>query len=292
MSKLEISESEKIRLYQLQNSYYSNNFILFLISNELKNRELSLLANKRESKPIHIRYLYASSPNYLKMHLESFVTKGETKLVNLYRSVAKFQEKSIPVSTYKLVERKDDPRYVKFNENIMDYIEGFDMVLDLDGVSIEEVYSIAKIVKDKFDSMKLPYYIKPSGMRGWHIIIPSEYLPNLKIEDLILSVRDTMKNFMFIYKLDKYFDDSVTNPKSLIKCSYSIDGDNISIPLDDKQFNEYEPKIIKCDYVLKNYNLFNRGLLIRKHNLNEEQLKQNVKEFISNFSYSIKSKRN
>jgi len=74
-----------------------------------------------------------------------------------------------------------------------------------------------------------------------------------------------------------------SHPKTLIKCSYAFDSANISLPMNDIEFENFSPEKIKMEWVLDNIILKNRGLLTRTYGLSEEELKKNVKKFLDDF---------
>lgn len=277
-------EQNKEELLKQQQDYYSNTFVLFEILRELKNREFALLNSKIEEH-LATRFLYASNLKYLKMHLDNLgVTKGK-KLINLYRSNAHIKPNSIPVSSYNLKIRTTEQAYKDFNMNFLSYIDGFDFIIDIDGKTIEESYEIAKEIKGLFDDYKTPYYLKNSGTRGFHFIIPHPYSNpnNLEIEELIKTIRQILYNLAGIYKFQDFIDLTTTNPKGLIKCSYSFDIGNISLPLTDLQFQNFDPELVKIENVMRHIQIMNRGLLLRNHKLSEEKLKENVSKFYQDF---------
>jgi hypothetical protein len=286
--KVEITEAERGVLLGNHADYYSKNHVLFEICRELQNREFAMLPNKKEFKEhsVNVRFLYASIPDLLKMHLDRLGVLKGSFLGNMYRSVCLYAPNSIPVSTYNLRERTSDPLYKQFVETQISHIIGFDFVLDIDGKSIEDTYLVARRCKSILEGFKVPYYIKPSGTRGWHIIIPSQYLSQEKdMRALIEKVQRVNKTFGAVYDLMDYIDGSVCRPTSLIKCSYSIDGENVSLPLTDVQFNNFNMNMIKYKTVLSNVTFFKRGLLTRTYNLSEQQLKDNVNTFFNEFDY-------
>jgi hypothetical protein len=61
---------------------------------------------------------------------------------------------------------------------------------------------------------------------------------------------------------------------------YSFDTGNIALPLDDTQFQNFNPEMVKMENVLKQVKIKNRGLLLRTHNLSKEELIENVNHFL------------
>lgn len=275
--KSSLSKTDKDNLIEKQKKWYNLKPVLFEIVKTIKNRELALLNSKIEDKHIATRFLYSSSVKYLQMHLNTLGIMKGNNLINLYRSNAHFKPNSIPVSTYNLKKRKHEKEYQNFNENFNDFMDGFDFIIDIDGKTIKESYDIAKKIKKFYDDNKLPYYIQFSGTRGFHIIIPQDYFDEVNFEKLETTIHAIISTFNMKDKIDI----STLNPKGLIKISYSFDSGNIALPLSDEQFVGFSPAMVMVDNVIENIPIRNRGLLLRTHNLSEDELIKNVDNFIS-----------
>jgi hypothetical protein len=284
-----ITQEEKDKLLKQQHFYYSQTFVLFEILKQLKNRELAFLNSKLEEHHISTRFLYASSLDYLKSHLNALGISKGTRLINLYRSNAIFKENSIPVVTYNLKERTNDEDYINFNKEFPERAKGFDFIIDIDTKTINKAYEIAKEVKELFDERRLPYSLKFSGTRGFHFVISDEYLPDMNVLDKIVLIRKLLTNLVEIYEWKEEgketIDLSVTNLKGLIKLAYAFDSGNIALPLDDKQFENFKKEDMKIENVMKQIKIMNRGLLVRDWGLSNSELKENVKKFFEEFDF-------
>lgn len=266
----------KPELLKQQHDYYTKTFTLFEILKTLQHREFALLNSKLEEKHVATRFLYSSSLKYLQMHLKELgVSRGE-KLINLYRSNAHLKPNSIPVTTYDLKKRTKDKNYQDFNKRFNEFVDGFDFIIDIDAKTILHSHYIAKKIKKFFDDYKLPYYLQFSGTRGFHIIIPCEYILTQDIKVYEIGLKALITTFDFKDEIDI----STLNPKGLIKVSYSFDAGNVALPLDDTQFKDFNIEMVKLENVLKNITIKNRGLLLRTHNLSKEELMKNVNNFL------------
>lgn len=276
-----LSPQEKEALLALQHKYYAFVPALFEIVKEVKNRTFDMLTSKIETENFGTRYFYAGSVDFLKKHLEAMnISKGK-HLINIYRSNALLKEGCVPVFSYDLTKRKDDPKYKEFNDNYLANAVSFDLIVDIDGQTIEQSFETAKEVKALFDEFKLPYYVKNSGRRGFHIIIPGQYMPSMPIDELIKTIYNVLYNMMGIHGW--VLDLSTINPKGIIKCAYSFDSGNISLPLNDYEFVNFTPDKVRCEYVLRSVFLKNRGLKIREYGLSKEELCKNVKNFFREY---------
>lgn len=275
-----IKSREKI--LEERKHYYSQKYVLFEMAKCLYKRELAFLTLKGEEKKKALRYLSSSTIDYLQKHMKFFYT--EQSLINFYTSIAKFKD-HIPIFTYNLEQRKKEDKYEEFNDNFNNYVENLNFFFDIDGKEhgFDKMYDETKIVKHILDELQVPYYIMPSSFKGFHIHIPSEYMPNMDLKELLILIHDIVYNLKGIYEL-KCLDDSVIDSKRLCKLpySYSCDG-SICLPLDDLTFKNYQRYMITMDNVLKFQRIKNRGLLIRDYNYKEETLKKKVLNFIDEY---------
>lgn len=281
-----IISPEKQKLLNEQHKWYAFIPALFEIIKSTKGHSIDFLNSKKEETRFGCRYFYAGDINYLQRHLSVLGLLSGSKLVNLYQSIAHLKANSIPNFTYNLAERRNDPAYIEFDKNYVTLIDSFDLVIDLDSPKkdVMDAWIVAKDIKKLFDDAKIPYYLKSSGTRGFHFTIPYNYMPEMNPMDLLQIHFKVLYNLAGIYDWQDYIDTSVaSHPKTLIKVAYSYDSGNISLPLTDDQFNNFRPEIITAEYVLKCIPIKNRGLIIRTHNLSEEELKKNVQNFLDDY---------
>ena len=156
--------------------------------------------------------------------------------------------------------------------------------MDFDGKeNPEKCLAEVREAKKILDEAKVPYYILNSSFTGFHIHIPSEFIEPMEINKLIEILNRVIYNFKGVYDLS-CLDNSVIDIKRICKVPYSYVCDNsIALPLSDLQLANWKPEMVSMKNVMKNVMLKNRGLKIRTHNLSEEQLKENVRKFISDF---------
>jgi len=287
-----ISPEEKEKLLKAQHEYYSKTYILFLLLQELKNREFAILSSHMEKKHIAVRLLYSTNINYLQMNLKAFGVSSGKKLCNLYRGSSIFKPNTIPVSTYFLEKRLDEEKYQKFFKSYEENAISIDFIVDIDGETTEEAYKIAKELYDLFMSLKICFYIKNSGRRGFHLCVPYAFSPDIPITELIELYKKVLKNLAEAYGFEKFIDTSTAKKQGLIKLSYSLDCGsgvpNVVLPLTSEMFENWKPEMCLMDNVLKNVKLLPNGkardLCLFRHNLSDEQLKENFKKFLKDFS--------
>ena len=217
-----------------------------------------------------------------------------TKRPNMYVSVAQLD--FIPQFTYNLSQRSKDT-IEWFKKEYHKHIIAYDLFLDFDskeGEDLSVVHSEVKEFKTWLDEWKLPYYSLFSGNKGFQIVIPYEYLPkelNFSVNAMSWGekgsvyewtkiVSERLKNVFSLSHLD-LANSGVLN--RLKKCSYSLVGDNVALPLNDYDFSTWNIGKMHYNYVLKRTLIKNRGLLLRGHGLQKEELQGNLMKFIKEF---------
>jgi hypothetical protein len=273
----------KEELLKEREIWYNTIAVKYEIAKCLKNRELTFLASKNEEQQNkRTRYLIGWSVKYLDKHFTWF--NFYKYLVNMYHSVSLFKEGSIPIFSYNLSLKRKEPKYDEFNDNYEKYVSGYNLFIDIDGKEdFETAYKDLKSVKKIFDEYKLPYYVVNSSFNGFHIVIPQNYMPKIEINELINTIRDVIYNFSGIYGF-KSIDTSITDLKRICKVPYSYECYGaICLPLTDEQIEEYTFNMVKMKNVLSQNIIRDRGLLIRKHGLTDEELKEKVIKFIEDF---------
>ena len=280
-----ITPEQKQILLKQQHEYYHFLPALFEIVKEAKGHTIDMLNAKDEDTKFGIRYFNPKTIDYLQSHLKAMGISEGKRLGNVYRSNALLKQGCIPVFSYDLKMRKTTAEYQEFNKNYLALAEGFDLIFDIDSPKkdVMDSYEKAKEIKIILDNFKVPYYCKNSGRRGFHFIIPAQFMPKMEISKLILTINRILTHFRAIHDMIEYLDTTVTNPKGLIKCSYSFDSGNISLPLNDFDFLHFSPEKVKCEYVMKNVIIKNRGLFLRTHNLTTSELEQNTIKFIEEY---------
>jgi hypothetical protein len=262
--------------------WYSFTPVLFEIVKILKNRELCFISQKGEKPKKIARYLIGFSIDYLKKHFKWI--NFDKFLINVYHSVAVLKPNSIPVFSYNLRVRTKQEDYKEFNKNYVNFVVGYNFFMDIDGKeNFEKCYEETKEIKKIFEEYKLPYYILNSSFRGFHLIIPARFMPDYPIPELVKIIAKVVYNIKGIYDFET-LDTSITDLKRVCKCPYSCVGDgSVALPLTDEQFNTFNSEMVTPKNILKNVFIKNRGLLLRTHGLSDEQLKENVNKFLSDF---------
>ena len=249
-------------------NWYYNPEIMYNIVNTCKSREITFLS--KEKNLFTVRNIFANHSNYLKSNFQAF--KFIDRPYNIYYSLAKYDNMS-PFS-YHPAKRKE--QQCIFNKNALKHIVAYDWGLDFDGEGIEqleEAYNDCKLVKSLFDKYGVPYTLKFSGSKGFHLKVPYEYLPKrLKLntatgED---NIYDWLKGLaeLLVFKFELHtLDLGIFDPRRIWKADYSYVCETglISLPLNDLEFLNWHIDLVKPEVVIRTP-LRNRGEILRKSN--------------------------
>jgi len=246
--------------WEKRNDYYKKDFILFEIVKNLGGRETVLLPSKvvlgGELKAIPVRCIKAHSIDFLKKNFEAF--NFYKKPLNIYGSVAGFE--GMPMFSYAPKIRKKQQEDF-FNSTFSVYWVSYDFFIDIDADSLKDAYEDAKKIKRIFDDLKLSYSLRFSGSRGFHFVIPDAlfYDKPLRLIDKVKLCKLIASNIKGIEDIQG-IDLSVYQPQRVLKVPYSLEGLNVCLPLNDRQFNSFKVENMNVDSVLRDINIRYRGL--------------------------------
>jgi hypothetical protein len=255
--------------------WYSMKFVLIEMVKCLQDRELAFI-EKNMQKPTY-RYNIAHHHSHLIALMEHFGILEKSEQYNLYHSLALL--KDIPLMSFAPGLRIKQQEALK--DSFSEHCVGWDWGIDIDSEkgTLEDAYDSLKGLKRELDKRKVPYHVKFSGARGFHVVIPSEYLP--KTEDYTERVKvcgTITDNLKAAYNY--CFDTRVYDIKRLWKLPYSWDRGHIALPLTDQQIDHWTLDTCLPENVLYQTKIFNRGLLLRTHGQNTEELQASVTKLI------------
>ncbi len=261
--------------------WYKNIAVLWELCNQLKYKYLSIRKTIKQKetagktvvikKFLMTRYLLGRNPETLVKSVEKF---GGFENIKLYFDLTCW--KDMPMFSFDEAKRQQERK--QFNDNWKNHFNGYDYAIDLDAKDLSKSYETAKVLKDYLDQIKVPYSVKFSGSKGFHFYIPFSYLPK-SIKPINLPKRCSKTTEWLINRLNlKCVDESIYDHRRVLKLAYSLDNENVALPLDDFQFSSFKIENMKTENVLRTVKIFRRGLLIRDHNLTEEQLIRNTKK--------------
>lgn len=276
-----VSDETRKKLIKIRTDYYSRPSAKYQIISQLKNREFSIIT-KRFFKPnIRSRFLYSSKFELLDSHFERFKI-FQSPFTNLYYSVATYSE--IPKTSYNLYKRTSEEGYKEFNENTEKYVVGYDIFFDIDNENIYEAQKDAIQLLELIEGYKVPYQMRFSGQKGFHIIISFNYvnwdINILKYHEQISIMIENIKNVCFINSIDL----SIRDIKRVCKIAYSLDVENLCLPLNKNDLINFQKEKMNFNYVWNNMRLGNRGLLEQTYGLTKDELSNNLKKFIEYFT--------
>ena len=264
--------------------WYKHPEVIFNIINAVKERETAFLG-KADQKVPPIRNVFANYTNFLTRNFEKF--DFYNRKYNLYYSLARF--KNIRLFSFAPPVRKEQSK--KWNKEFLSEMKSIDLGLDFDAPNLEQwkkAYEDCKLVKKHLDAYGVPYSLKWSGGKSFHIRIPYHALPEH------LELADDRDNQNAVSLLNKSFaeilsimmgaeqgkdnletlDMGVFDYRRVWKCDYSFVCETglIALPLSAEQFDNFSLEMVKPDNVIQ-MGIRNRFDLMRKGG------KENFKEY-------------
>ena len=211
-----------------------------------------------------VRCIKAHSLYYLESNFK--VWNFLNKPTNIYYSLANLN--NMPVFTFDITKRKEEMNL--FTNNFLDYVIDVDIGFDFDShdFTFNQCYNDTKRFKELLDKYKIPYSLRFSGS-GFHINIEGKYMPSKSVGginsmlDFYKQIAYEMSDLLNLPTLDK----SIYDIRRIWKLPYSIDykTDLVCLPLDDKEFENFNKDYCKPENVLK-LKIRDRGLLTRPGN--------------------------
>lgn len=251
--------------------WYRNPEIIYLIIQQCRDREIAFLGKSRSEYAV--RNIHAHYSNILIKNFDAF--NFFSRQYNVYYSLGKFK----PIQIFSFNPEMRKKQRLEWNENIMTKMFSYDLGLDFDSEGLHDLkrsLNDCKLVKQDFDKYNIPYSLKFSGSKGFHIRVPFDALPNklFSIDNdepdsiffFLKSVAELMKEY---YSRNYYFMDTldlgVFDHRRIWKCDYSWTCETglIALPLTDEQFDNFSLDMVEPLNVLK-AGIRNRGDLMRK----------------------------
>lgn len=255
----------------IEDVWYDKGYILFEICKQLQHKYLSFRFNGSYS-----RYYMGHCIELLK---DSLVRHNCGKVpLKLYMDLAYWKTK---MQVFSFNTKIRSVQKETFNDTFEQYMVGYDFAIDIDNKkNIMKSWEDANIIKKLFDYKQIPYSIKFSGSRGFHFLIPYRYVSKrYKVINLPDLFSDVVRGIVNEFNL-KNVDETIYDSRRVLKLAYSVDGNNVVLPLTDEQFDNFDLHKVSVPYVLTNVKLFKRGLLTRKHGLNERELSKSFNKMI------------
>lgn len=220
--------------------HYGNFKLQYSFLPYLTKRELVLLPAKNKNRAVPIRNLRVNNTQNFQFILDRLSAFQNGRDYNIYYSMATFKE-GIPYQD--LTNLSSDARdNKKWNDDAHRHIVAYDMPLDIDAGSHEELdfafdsmHNILKIL----NRAGTPFYLKFSGM-GFHFVIPYRAFPATLHFDPFKegNIYDIMRDISVRLheEFSEMIDTNIYDCRRILKIPNSLsiyeDGDYICAPLD------------------------------------------------------------
>jgi len=252
-----------------RDAWYRNPEVLYNFISIAKDREICFIPKKAGEGSYPVRHIFANYMKFLSANFDAF--KFYNRPYNLYYSLARYQ--GLRLFSFNPTIRKSQSD--SWNKDAVNNTVAYDFGLDFDSEGLHDWKSAwrdAAKVKKVFDEYKVPYSIKFSGSKGFHIRVPYEALPQSKVitgsvdnpESLFIYLKSVAELLVEKYELPT-LDLGIFDPRRVWKMEYSLTHETglVVLPLSDEQFDRFEPAMCDPLTVLKG-GIRNRGSLERR----------------------------
>lgn len=175
-------------------------------------------------------------------------------------------------------------------------IDSYDLIVDgkivnvkpseIEEMPIEEQVARARndliLLSKELNNYKIEYSAKFSGKRGFHANIDDKNFPDVEPTKKVEIALKLEKELAKILNL-KTINYGLSDNRRIWKCSYSLIGDNVALPLDDFQIKYFKLENMKALNVLNDIKIMNRGILERNAELPLEDKKANFKRMLEDY---------
>ena len=230
-------------LLELRHKYYTSFSFLRNATEYLKHKYLSFKKEYKAGKTVMHRYNRAYHSNEFKKIYEQFNFRYSPSLT-MYYSLADITTQ-FPVLPWAGNARKIAK--IQLEQDIDEYICGFDFAIDLDtpqGSTLQITKEHTIELHNEINKCKAVHYIKYSGTRGFHIRIPSQFLPAFTIAQ-IQEAATNFTNFFQNLHIDTFSNDRM----KLWKLDYSVCKDKIALPLTELQLKHFTEEMAMLENI-------------------------------------------
>jgi hypothetical protein len=249
-------------LEELKVRWYHDTAILFELVKQMVARETAFLSMTK--KGTH-RCLKIHKVEFLRRNFDRYRFFEPEYCYNIYSSVSQYE--GMPMMSFR--QDKKHEEMAMFNLNAEKHIIGYDFVLDIDNKDLDIAYSQTKRIKELFDIYRVPYSLKFSGTKGFHIVVGYHDLP-ISIKAMAFQeMKELFRLFaseLKIYQGLDSIDLGIYDLRRILKTPYSVVYPfyYVSLPLDDAQFKNFKLKLCFLPEIMGNTEAFrNRGLVKR-----------------------------
>jgi len=272
-------EEQEIQEFErMKTAWYQSEPVQFEIIKNLQFRETCFINTISKEKAI--RYVKANAIRYLMMNFSRYKFLENT--YNLYGSLALFP--NMPMFSFNSKEKANEQKF--FNENYMEFIKGYDFLLDIDSQNIELAYLESHKIKQIFDKFKVIYSLKFSGKKGFHFEVKYSDFPQwLKVKSFheLESLFKLFGERFAIFNNFPCVDYTIFDLRRICKTPYSIVYPYyfIALPLSDDDFDNFSLEKVSLPYWFPKIDkIRNRGMLKRQGDIDGfgNLIKQYTKE--------------
>jgi len=267
-------ETEKLEM--LRKQWYMDKNVIHNIIDALKFREGAFLQLREEGRDFMMRYLKINHSDYFYKNAQRY--RFFECRMNLYNTLAKLP--NMPMFSFSKVQKDKDTKEYGEGQYHKD-ITSFDFMIDIDSSFGKENTDLEPLqfahhetmeIKKIFDDYDIPYWLKFSGQKGFHVMVDSTDYPEefkkMSIPDLAELFKKVVHNFKMVNDF-RFIDEGVFDTKRLSKTAYSVTYPFyfVAYPLTDEELKTFSLKMVSLPYLItKTKDLFQRRTCKRKGN--------------------------
>lgn len=256
--------------------YYSKKYIQYLLLEGVRDREFAFLSKAGANiRALKVRCIF-DFERALKL------VDYEKNKPNIYKSVARL--KNIPEFTFNPKKRSDETSEW-FTNQFQKEVINYDLFFDFDKKENATLNDVLVEVKEFISYLRdynVPFYIVFSGKKGFHVMIDGKYLDIERIENGNVyphkKIAEQVKE-VFNFRYLDLSNNGIAN--RLCKLPYSLVDENIALPLDDDQIDNFDVRnFTEFKITHSKIQLVRRGLIER------EGTKDGLNNFIKSVSFN------
>lgn len=249
-------------------NWYNQTYIKFEIVKQLQCKYMSYAYPNEKGRYGLKRYFFGYSLEMLNSAFEKIGSLDDKKLYGDLAYWMPMQAFTWNISTRgnedseRLLQKKE------WNELKHSRFAGFDFAMDFDSIDFEHwqtSYKDCKKTISYLDSFGIPYSVRWSGSKGFHIVVKNIHFPKWKPATKCKRFLELAKYMRAKLKL-KTIDMQIYDMDRVLKLPYTIDGKSnlVVLPLDKAQFSAFDPSMCEPNNVISSIAIKNRGLCERQ----------------------------
>lgn len=151
---------------------------------------------------------------------------------------------------------------------------------------IERARNDLLILKKEMDAYEINYSVRYTGSKGFHLNVDDKNFPDISPQKKVLICDKLTKEFSDILNLPT-IDTRLCQDVRVWKQPYSLVGENVALPLDDNQINNFKLDDMHALTVISKIQIKGRGLLERNNDLPTPHQRKNFVKLLKDYEVKV-----